>query len=459
MEQKRFVYNNEYYEYGKEELSVYLYEEELPEALCKMLSDRAGIIDRTVSSIGAMEQANDQNKIIIGNEIDQAMEAVYGIENQIAQYMTQNNIQIDWYHPTSPKKQWEPWEEQRVHICAKCGAMYDFDASLLVLKNGHYISECPKCKSNKLFLANKYIHLGEKLREEGYLLNDQGKSERSIAVRRQEIEQLKKVDMFYIDEYKTALYQQICAYGDIAMTYFQTGHMQEANKEVEKGIACSQALSSMDQSKGYCGAVAEIFNYRMNIRMNLPGYSFDSVYSDYKESLKYNAENHKHYTNVTENFTDISEQEKKGKFKTIETIRVKTYSSMIVYCLKSGKMENARNILREFRAYISTCRYISESEKREYRELADSTLRDLGAPKSEGCYIATAVYGDYDAPQVIVLREFRDTVLRRSLLGRIFIKAYYKYSPSIAKRLKHTVKLNHMVRGVLDKLIEKLEKR
>jgi hypothetical protein len=34
------------------------------------------------------------------------------------------------------------------------------------------------------------------------------------------------------------------------------------------------------------------------------------------------------------------------------------------------------------------------------------------------CYIATAVYGDYNAPEVIVLRKFRDERLSKSFLGR-----------------------------------------
>lgn len=43
----------------------------------------------------------------------------------------------------------------------------------------------------------------------------------------------------------------------------------------------------------------------------------------------------------------------------------------------------------------------------------------------EGCFIATAVYGDRNAPEVQTLREFRDDVLARSLAGRLFISAYY----------------------------------
>ena len=51
--------------------------------------------------------------------------------------------------------------------------------------------------------------------------------------------------------------------------------------------------------------------------------------------------------------------------------------------------------------------------------------------KSGGCYIATAVYGSYDCPQVWVLRRFRDYKLASAWYGRIFIQAYYTISPTI----------------------------
>ena len=76
---------------------------------------------------------------------------------------------------------------------------------------------------------------------------------------------------------------------------------------------------------------------------------------------------------------------------------------------------------------------------------------------SGGCYIATAVYGDYDHPKVKLLRQFRDHVLSRSMIGRMFIKTYYFISPSLAKRLHPTSCISHLVRTrALDKLAKKL---
>lgn len=60
-------------------------------------------------------------------------------------------------------------------------------------------------------------------------------------------------------------------------------------------------------------------------------------------------------------------------------------------------------------------------------------------PKSNdggGCFIATAVYGDYNAPEVIELRDFRDTVLMKNFLGKILVRIYYRFSPYLALIIK-----------------------
>lgn len=56
--------------------------------------------------------------------------------------------------------------------------------------------------------------------------------------------------------------------------------------------------------------------------------------------------------------------------------------------------------------------------------------------KKEGCFIATAVYGNYDHPMVQDFRFFRDFTLKKSSIGRKFISFYYKNSPSIAQRIE-----------------------
>ena len=87
-------------------------------------------------------------------------------------------------------------------------------------------------------------------------------------------------------------------------------------------------------------------------------------------------------------------------------------------------------------------------------------LRPIGpAPKPAGsCYIATAVYGSYDAPQVLSLRRFRDERLATSAPGRAFIRWYYAVSPRLANHFAGTSVPNRLARVVLDTLVRKLEK-
>lgn len=76
-----------------------------------------------------------------------------------------------------------------------------------------------------------------------------------------------------------------------------------------------------------------------------------------------------------------------------------------------------------------------------------------------GCYIATAVYGSYDAPQVRVLRRFRDQTLATSQTGRAFIRFYYATSPPIAARLQNETAVNNFIRRLLDLLVRRLDRR
>lgn len=81
-----------------------------------------------------------------------------------------------------------------------------------------------------------------------------------------------------------------------------------------------------------------------------------------------------------------------------------------------------------------------------------------GAGK-EGCYIATAVYGSYDAPEVLRLRRFRDEVLKQSGVGRTFIKCYYAISPPLAEKLKYAKNTNRIVKAILDRIVCRLNQK
>ncbi len=65
------------------------------------------------------------------------------------------------------------------------------------------------------------------------------------------------------------------------------------------------------------------------------------------------------------------------------------------------------------------------------------------------CYIATLVFQSYEAPQVKVLRKFRDEILLKSHYGRKFVDYYYSIGPKIISYLKNKSFINFLIRIIL----------
>lgn len=110
---------------------------------------------------------------------------------------------------------------------------------------------------------------------------------------------------------------------------------------------------------------------------------------------------------------------------------VNTYSS-----LSSGSYSRVATPPR-YSSTPSTRSYSSSSSKKS----------------SEGCYIATMVYGDYDHPKVMILRQYRDEYLLKSFWGRCFVRVYYFLSPKAVEILHDKKNVNNMIRRWLDRLI------
>lgn len=73
------------------------------------------------------------------------------------------------------------------------------------------------------------------------------------------------------------------------------------------------------------------------------------------------------------------------------------------------------------------------------------------------CYVATAVYGSYDCPQVWTLRRYRDNALSNTWYGRAFVKVYYTVSPTVVRLFGKTKWFNNFWRFKLDKLVNELK--
>lgn len=97
---------------------------------------------------------------------------------------------------------------------------------------------------------------------------------------------------------------------------------------------------------------------------------------------------------------------------------------------------------------------IREHYKPDYTNPFDSVQKS--AAPSGGCYVATAVYGSYDCPQVWTLRRFRDNTLAETWYGRAFIRTYYAISPTLVKWFGHTGWFKKMWKGKLDRMVANL---
>ena len=75
------------------------------------------------------------------------------------------------------------------------------------------------------------------------------------------------------------------------------------------------------------------------------------------------------------------------------------------------------------------------------------------------CYIATAIYGSYDCPQVWTLRRFRDNTLAMTWFGRTFINAYYTVSPPLVKWFGDTCWFKNLWKKPLDIMVDRLNEQ
>lgn len=126
----------------------------------------------------------------------------------------------------------------------------------------------------------------------------------------------------------------------------------------------------------------------------------------------------------------------------------------IVYSNRMQKHTKALEVMED----IATLDMSPELRKR-FNENKSIILRNKNNKSvtrpstSNWCYIATMVYGNVDASEVVILREYRDRALCKYTLGRLFIRTYYRYSPSFVSRFKNSVNVNRIIRFILDKIV------
>jgi hypothetical protein len=75
-----------------------------------------------------------------------------------------------------------------------------------------------------------------------------------------------------------------------------------------------------------------------------------------------------------------------------------------------------------------------------------------------GCFVATCAYGDFNHPDVMYLRLFREFVLAESAAGRRFIRLYYRHGPALARMIAPFPRVKRGVRAILSRLVRAMQK-
>lgn len=114
-------------------------------------------------------------------------------------------------------------------------------------------------------------------------------------------------------------------------------------------------------------------------------------------------------------------------------------------------VEEAINLIEKVRPFEMSQR--ARSMLNETSNMSKTALKRLS---STGCYIATCVYQDFNAPQVCLLRQYRDEVLAKNIGGKLFIRLYYFVSPFIVNLLGHNPSFRKISLYVFDKVLHNI---
>jgi hypothetical protein len=94
----------------------------------------------------------------------------------------------------------------------------------------------------------------------------------------------------------------------------------------------------------------------------------------------------------------------------------------------------------------------------------NNTVANIGASSQASvdggvlnkCFVVTAVYGSPLADEINPFRRYRDIILSKSVLGRSFIRFYYKVGPFLAVLIEDSVLLREAVKKLVIEPILKI---
>lgn len=155
----------------------------------------------------------------------------------------------------------------------------------------------------------------------------------------------------------------------------------------------------------------------------------------------------------------LSEDElKKGRDENLNAIQ--TYIDNQPY----KTMEYIDLLKREYFALYTERKELYDliyTKSQEKIRINQSSYRSTSSSGSgcSPCFVATAAFGTPWALEIQVLRNWRDYVLRKKLLGRAFIKFYYIVGPYAAKVVKRSEFLRAITRKYIRYRINRIHKK
>lgn len=122
-----------------------------------------------------------------------------------------------------------------------------------------------------------------------------------------------------------------------------------------------------------------------------------------------------------------------------------------------GEKLNAIKMIREFSGLgLKDAKDIADHFDTINFHQPQAIVPSSNTTSNGGCYVATAVYGSYNCPQVWTLRRFRDNTLAATWYGRAFIHLYYAVSPTLVKWFGNATWFKDLWTPVLNNMVNKL---
>ena len=165
---------------------------------------------------------------------------------------------------------------------------------------------------------------------------------------------------------------------------------------------------------------------------------------------------------VINDYYEVTNEDKPAVLTKISEAVTKMFKVDYVYNVSAGSNVGGnawhKDLLNQVKnAYITELNQILAAHNELY--IQELITKMNATQTSGGCYVATAVYGSYNCPQVWTLRRFRDYTLAETWYGRAFIRAYYSISPTLVKWFGHTEWFKKMWKTKLDRMVNNLQEK